>query len=100
MGIQPGSFRNKLSLNRFTLTEYMTLLEMCKYHLAFQSDNQKECFSVITDDVIDNANDIKMRLDEFKNDRLNNEAIENFLHSLNLEELNRLTQIISEEVKK
>lgn len=36
-----GSFRNKLSLDRFSIHEIMMLAEICGYHLALIPENEK-----------------------------------------------------------
>ena len=36
-----GSFRNKLSLDRFSIHEVIMIAEICGYHLALISENEK-----------------------------------------------------------
>lgn len=62
------SFRNKLSQNRFTIEELITLAELCDYHVELvPADKKKESISVTSDYL---PKDKRLAIEEYKANRL------------------------------
>lgn len=65
-----GSFRNKLSLNRFSIKELIILAELCDYHLALVPDNVNQPTEfLLADKYISESEDLTI-LKEYRKQRL------------------------------
>lgn len=70
LGYKLTTFRNKLSLDRFSVDDLMVIAEMCNYNLAFiPKGNDKEDFILSSENYLSDSEE-KERLVSFRNNRL------------------------------
>ena len=69
LGYKLPTFRNKLSLDRFSVKDLLIIAEMCNYNLAFiPKGNDKENFLLSCNEYLEDGKE-KDRLNMFKNSR-------------------------------
>lgn len=99
IGVSVGTFRNKLSQDRFSVDDLIILAEMCNYHLAFISSDNKniellDVSSYISDD------DIRKNIEEYHNNKLqkNLKIVESCMKNMNKEERESFIKQITNKV--
>lgn len=99
LGYKLTTFRNKLSLDRFSIDDLMVIAEMCNYNLAFVPKNKKSKKYVLScNDFLDDVEE-KKRLYMFEKKRLQNksEVLDSFFQPC--EQLTFDDFLIDEELK-
>lgn len=97
LGYKLPTFRNKLSLDRFSVKDLIVIAEMCNYNLAFipkGSDNEN--FLLSCDEYLEDGEE-KDRLNTFKNSRSKNqlERLNNLLKGLDSEQRNQMIHTLN-----
>ena len=79
IGCSLGTFRNKLSLNRFSVEDLIILSELCDYHLAFVPINKNKENIYFSNYYIKETN--KVAIEDYKKKKMEKsiEVIRNIL---------------------
>ena len=96
IGCSFGTFRNKLTQDRFSLQDLILLSELCDYHLALVPDNQNNPTELLTvDDYVSDQDKATMK--SYRKERLQKhlDVLETFMQGMSLEEKQ---QFISEHL--
>lgn len=96
IGCSVGTFRNKLTQDRFSLQDLMLLSELCDYHLALIPDNKNNPTELLAVDDYVSAQD-KATMKSYRKERLQKhlDVLENYMQGMSLEEKQ---QFISEHL--
>lgn len=97
LGYKLPTFRNKLSLDRFSVKDLMIISEMCNYNLAFvPKGSDKENFILSCDEYLEDSEE-KDRLNMFKNNRskIQLEKLNNLLKGLDSEQRNQMVHSLN-----
>lgn len=97
LGYKLPTFRNKLSLDRFSVKDLMIIAEMCNYNLAFISKgSDKKNFILSCDEYLEDSEE-KDRLNMFKNNRSKSqiEKLNNLLKGLDSEQRNQMVHSLN-----
>lgn len=97
LGYKLPTFRNKLSLDRFSVKDLMVISEMCNYNLAFvPKGNDKENILLSCDKYLEDGEE-KDRLNMFKNSRskIQLKKLNNLLKGLDSEQRNQMVHSLN-----
>ena len=87
IGCSVGTFRNKLTQDRFSLQDLIILSELCDYHLALIPDNKNNPTELLTvDDYVSDQDKATMK--SYRKERLQKhlDVLETFMQCMSLEE--------------
>lgn len=96
IGCSVGTFRNKLTQDRFSLQDLILLSELCDYHLALIPDNKNNPTELLTvDDYVSDQDKATMK--SYRKERLQKhlDVLETYMQGMSLEEKQ---QFISEHL--
>lgn len=87
IGCTVGTFRNKLTQNRFSLKDLIILAELCNYHLALIPNYKKNPTEILSvDDYIDSEDKMMVKKYQEENKQKILDTFGNFAESLTIEE--------------
>lgn len=81
-----ASFRNKLSLDRFSIKELIILAELCDYHLAFVPNNQNQPTEFLLADKY--ISEDMSKLKEYRQQRIQRhlDVLNNYMDGMSVDE--------------
>lgn len=87
IGCTVGTFRNKMTQDRFSLQDLILVSELCDYHLALVPDNQNFPTELLTVDSYVSPED-KAVMKEYRKKRLQKhlDILETYMHGMSIEE--------------
>lgn len=103
IGVSVGSFRNKLSKDRFSVNELIILCEICNYHLAFvpnnmelntpHSDNTPAYLFDVDSYISDEESKLKVKI--YRNDKFDKiiDTLKSYVNNLNPSEAEQFYQL-------
>ena len=93
IGCSVGTFRNKLTLDRFSIKDLILLTELCDYHLAFVPDNVNYPTELLNVDSYISEED-KVIMKQYRKERLQKhlDILNTYMDGMSIEERTRFIQ--------
>ena len=93
IGCSVGTFRNKLTLDRFSIKDLILLTEFCDYHLAFVPDNVNCPTELLNVDSYISEED-KAIMKQYRKERLQKhlDILNTYMDGMSIEERTRFIQ--------